>query len=132
MPRAVDPDFLALPLDRLADAALGVAASRGATHADVRVERLNNHVIVARDRELQTSIETESVGFSVRVVCKGAWGFAAGIDLTADAVASVARRAVEVAEALAPLNTEPVTLADEPDVHGHVRLELRNRSVRRG
>jgi TldD protein len=114
MPRAVDPDFLALPLDRLADAALGVAASRGATHADFRVERLNNHVIVARDRELQTSIETESVGFSVRVVCKGAWGFASGIDLTADAVASVARRAVEVAEALAPLNTEPVTLADEP------------------
>jgi TldD protein len=114
MPRAVDPDFLALPLDRLADAALGAAASRGATHADFRVERLNNHVIVARDRELQTSIETESVGFSVRVVCKGAWGFAAGIDLTADAVASVARRAVEVAEALAPLNTEPVTLADEP------------------
>ena len=114
MPRSVDPDFLALPLDRLADVALGVAASRGATHADFRVERLNNHVIVARDRELQTSIETESVGFSVRVVCKGAWGFAAGIDLTADAVASVARRAVEVAEALAPLNTEPVTLADEP------------------
>ncbi len=115
MPRAVDPAFLALPLDRLADAALGAAASRGATHADFRVERLNNHVIVARDRELQTSIETESVGFSVRVVCKGAWGFAAGIDLTADAVASVARRAVEVAEALASLNTEPVTLADEPE-----------------
>ena len=114
MPRSVDPDFLALPLDRLADVALGVAASRGATHADFRVERLNNQVIVARDRELQTSVETESVGFSVRVVCKGAWGFAAGIDLTADAVASVARRAVEVAEALAPLNTEPVTLADEP------------------
>ena len=114
MPRSVDPDFLALPLDRLADVALGVAASRGATHADFRVERLNNQVIVARDRELQTSVETESVGFSVRVVCKGAWGFAAGIDLTADAIASVARRAVEVAEALAPLNTEPVTLADEP------------------
>ena len=114
MPRSVDPDFLALPLDRLADVALGVAASRGATHADFRVERLNNQVIVARDRELQTSVETESVGFSVRVVCKGAWGFAAGIDLTADAVAGVARRAVEVAEALAPLNTEPVTLADEP------------------
>jgi len=114
MPRSVDPDFLALPLDRLADVALGVAASRGATHADFRVERLNNQVIVARDRELQTSVETESVGFSVRVVCKGAWGFAAGIDLTVDAVAGVARRAVEVAEALAPLNTEPVTLADEP------------------
>ena len=50
----------------------------------------------------------------MRVVAKGAWGFAAGIDLTTDAVSDVARRAVEVAESLAPLNTEPVTLADEP------------------
>jgi TldD protein len=114
MSRSVDPTFLALPLDRLADAALAVAKQRGATHADFRIERLRNQVIVARDRELQTSVETESVGFSVRVVCKGAWGFAAGVDLTAEAVVAVARRAIEVAESLARLNTEPVTLADEP------------------
>jgi len=113
MPRAVDSDFLALPLDRLADAALAVARNRRAAHADFRVERHRTQVIVARDRELQTSVETESVGFSVRVVCNGAWGFAAGVDLTPDAVAGVARRAVEVAESLARLNTEPVTLADE-------------------
>jgi TldD protein len=110
----VDADFLALPLDRLANVALTAAAQRGATYADFRIERLRTQTIVARDRELQTSIEAESVGFSVRVVCRGAWGFASGIDLTSDAVASVARRAVGVAEALAPLNTEPVVLADEP------------------
>jgi TldD protein len=114
MPHAVDADFLALPLDHLADAALTLAKQRGATHADFRVERLRNQIIVARDRQLETSVETESVGFSVRVICKGAWGFAAGIDLTSDAVAAVAKRAVEVAEALAALNTEPVVLADEP------------------
>ena len=118
MPRAVDPAFLALPLDALADAALGVAAGRGATYADFRVERLRSQVIVARDRELQTSLETESIGFSVRVVCKGAWGFAAGIDLTPDIVAAVARRAIEVADSLARLNTEPVALADEPVYNG--------------
>ena len=44
----------------------------------------------------------------------GAWGFSAGFDLSADVVAGVARRACDVAESLAPLNTEPVTLADEP------------------
>src|SRR5262245_56182294 len=107
----IDPSFLALPLDSLADVALGVVKSRGATYADFRVERLRNHTIVARDRELQTSVEAESVGFSVRVVCKGAWGFAAGIELTPDAVANVARRAADVAESLAPLNAEPVVLA---------------------
>ena len=114
MLRAIDPSFLALPLDRLGDAALAAAKSRGATHADFRVERLRSQTIVARDRELQTSVEGESVGFSVRVIANGAWGFAAGIELTEDAVTAVARRAVEVAAALAPLNTEPVELADEP------------------
>ena len=112
--RTVDPDFLSLPLDRLADVALQIAKQRRATYADFRVERHRTHVIVARDRELQTSVESETVGFSVRVVSKGAWGFAAGIDLTVDAVSEVARRAIEVAEALSPLNTEPVTVADEP------------------
>src|SRR5688572_10231225 len=111
--RAVDPTFLALPLDRLADAALDVAKTCGATYADFRVERLRSHIIVARDRELQTSVESETVSFSVRVVAKGAWGFAAGIDLTIDAVTTVARRAVAVADSLASLNTEPITLADE-------------------
>ena len=136
MSRSVDPTFLALPLDRLADAALAVAKQRGATHADFRIERLRNQVIVARDRELQTSVETESVGFSVRVVCKGAWGFAAGVDLTAEAVVAVARRAIEVAESLARLNTEPVTLADEPVytdtyVFGTRSIRLRSPRTRR-
>jgi TldD protein len=111
---AIDPDFLALPLDNLADVALSIAKRRGATHADFRIERLRTQTIVGRDRELQTSVEGESVGFSVRVVCKGAWGFAAGIELTADAVMAVAHRAATVADSLAPLNTEPVTLAHEP------------------
>jgi TldD protein len=110
----VDPEFLALPLDRLADAALAVARSRRATYADFRIERLCSQTIVARDRELQTSLEGETIGFSIRVVCNGAWGFSAGVALSPDVVAAVARRACDVAESLAPLNTEPVTLADEP------------------
>ena len=112
--RAVDPSFLSLPLDRLAGVALDIARRRGATYGDFRVERLRSHTIIARDRELQTSVESETVGFSVRVVSKGAWGFAAGIDLSTESVAAIAQRAIEVAEALAPLNSEPVTLANEP------------------
>lgn len=70
-------------------------------------------MLVVRDRELLNSVSDESVGFSVRVIHKGAWGFAAGIDPTPGGAIAVARRAIEVAETLAPLNTEPVALADE-------------------
>jgi TldD protein len=111
---AIDPVFLALPLDHVADAALTAAKARGATHCDVRVERLRGQTLVVRDRELQTAADTETVGISVRVIHRGAWGFAAGVDLGADAAAGVAARALDLAEALAPLNTEPVVLADEP------------------
>ena len=110
----IDAAFLALPLERLADAALTRAKDRGATYADFRFERLRRHTIVARDRDLETAVSSESIGFSVRVIHNGAWGFAAGMDLTPDAAAAVATRAIEVARVLAPLNTEPVVLADEP------------------
>ena len=55
MSRTIDPAFLALPFEQLADAALARAKARGATHADFRFERLRGQTIVARDRELQTS-----------------------------------------------------------------------------
>jgi TldD protein len=110
----IDPAFLALPFETLADAALDRARRRGASHADFRFERLRRQVIVARDRELQAADSTESVGFSVRVVHKGAWGFAAGIELSPENAAQVATRALDVASTLALLNHEPVVLADEP------------------
>jgi TldD protein len=110
----VEATFLALPLDRLADAALSRARAAGATHADFRLERIRTQIIVARDRELETSVQTESIGFSLRVIHKGAWGFAAGNDLTPDAAAAVADRALAAAGVLARLNSEPVVLADEP------------------
>jgi TldD protein len=112
--KVIDSPFLSLPFEKLADAALTRAKQRGATYADFRFERLRNQTIVARDRELLTSVATDSIGLSVRVIHKGAWGFASGIDLTPEAAAGVAVRAVEVAETLAPLNTEPVVLAEEP------------------
>jgi TldD protein len=109
-----DSVFLALPFESLAAAALARAKQLGATYADFRFERLRGHTIVVRDRELQMSVPAESIGFSVRVIKNGSWGFAAGIDLTTDAAAAVAARAVDVADTLAPLNVEAVMLADEP------------------
>ena len=50
----------------------------------------------------------------MRVIKNGSWGFAAGVDLTSDAAAAIAARAMDVAGTLAPLNVEPVVLADEP------------------
>lgn len=110
----IDPEFLALSPDNLADAALDSAKRLGATTVDFRLERRKDQVLSARDRGIEGSADSASLGYGVRVICDGAWGFAASVDISTDAVAATAARAVEVARTLAPLNSEEIELADEP------------------
>ncbi|GAA4474767.1 TldD/PmbA family protein [Rhodococcus olei] len=110
----VDPDFLALPLAALTDAALSAARAAGAAHADLRVHRLLTQSVRLRDGAVQSVADGDELGLSVRVIVDGTWGFASHAELTPDAAARTAARAAEVARALRALNRDPVELADEP------------------
>ena len=110
----IEPGFLELPMRRLAEAALDRARELGAGHADFRFERLRSQDISLHDGKLDSARDGEDLGFAVRVVHDGTWGFAAGVDLTPDAAVRVAEQAVEVAKVSRPVNFEPVELADEP------------------
>ncbi len=115
----IDPEFAALPLRDLADAALAQARALGAQHADFRAERIRGQYIALSDGNLQGAADADDTGLAVRVVVDGTWGFASAVDLDADAAAQAARQAVEVARVSAAMNTEPIELAPEP-AHGEV------------
>ena len=115
----VDPEFLELPMRRMADAALQRVRELGAEHADFRLERIRNQDLVLRDGRVDSASDGQDVGFAVRVVHEGTWGFAAGVDLTPEAAVAVAEQAIEVAKVSRPVNSEPIELADEP-VHADV------------
>ena len=110
----IDPEFTALPLRDLADAAVAQAKALGAQHADFRAERLRAQQIGLSDGTPQTLFDADDTGLAVRVIVDGTWGFASAVDLTADAAARAAREAVEVAKVAAAMNIEPIELADEP------------------
>ncbi|MDH6134336.1 TldD protein [Kitasatospora sp. MAA4] len=117
--RAVDPLFLALPLRQLADAALSRARQLGVTHADFRCEKVRSASWRLRDARPSGTSDTVQLGFAVRVLVDGAWGFAAGVDLTPQAAALVAEQAVAVARLSAQVSRaagggDLVELADEP------------------
>ena len=112
--RVLDPTFTSLPYRGLGDAALARAAELGATHADFRFERVRYQELVARDGVLQGASDTEDLGFAVRVVHGGAWGFASGVVLTTEEAVRVAETAVSVARVAAAMTSKPVVLADEP------------------
>jgi TldD protein len=115
----IDPEFAALPLRALADAALQRAADLGAQHADFRAERVRGQRIRLSDARLETLLDADDVGLAVRVVVDGVWGFAATVDLTPEAAARTAEQAVDVARVAAPIAAERIELADEPG-HGEV------------
>ncbi|MFB7599709.1 TldD/PmbA family protein [Streptomyces sp. NPDC056160] len=122
MPHTIDEAFTALPLRALADAALARARALGAEHADFRFERVRSASWRLRDARAAGSSDTTDLGYAVRVVHGGAWGFASGVDLTMDAAAQVASRAVAMAKLSAQViaaagSKERVELAGEP-VHG--------------
>ena len=110
----IDAVFLALPRDQLAAAALGAAADLGVEHADFRLEQLRGQVIRTRDGLVQGVADSTDVGMAVRVVHRGAWGFASGVALTEAEAVRLARVAVQVAELAATMTDPPVQLAPEP------------------
>ena len=115
----LDQTFTSLPYRSLGDAALGRAQELGVSHADFRFERVRNQNLGVRDGVLQGASDAEDLGFAVRVIHRGAWGFASGVVLTPDEAVAVAERAVEVALVAAEMTTTPVQIAPEP-VHDDV------------
>ncbi|NYD58974.1 TldD protein [Nocardioides marinisabuli] len=116
---SLDATFQALPHRRLGEVALARAAELGVSHADFRFERVRYQDLTARDGVLQAADDSVDVGFAVRVVHRGAWGFASGVVLTEPEARSVAERAVAVAEVAATMTSTPVEVAPEP-VHDDV------------
>jgi len=114
MTRTIDADFLGLPLDTCADAALSRARELGASHADVRVVSTTTSYLRVRNAALDGSVLDDDSGIAVRVIVDGCWGFAAADVITAETARVLAERAVRLARASAPLTTHRVELAAEP------------------
>src|SRR6478736_10376196 len=113
-PSVIDPGFTALPYRALGEAALSRARELGAGHADFRFERVRYQDVRVRDGAVQGVGDVEDLGFAVRVVHGGAWGFASGVVLTTDEAVRVAETAVAVAKVAAGMTSSPVVLAPEP------------------
>lgn len=97
----------------LARNAIDTAVKRGADYADIRVMEMRNENIRVRNGQLGALDLSEQIGFGVRVLADGAWGFASSSILTETEVARVAAEAVRIAKASATVRGETVKLAPE-------------------
>src|SRR5580700_8540576 len=108
-----------LPLEEVRSAALERADALGCSHAEVRIEQIRSQFVALRDGRVETTVDDTEIGVGLHVVREGSFGFAATVELNADAAARLADDAAGLADETAATLGTPVELADEPP-HGEV------------
>jgi TldD protein len=98
-------------IDDVVKRALAAATKAGASYADVRLVRRRSERITTREDRIEHVGSSEEYGIGVRVIAKGAWGFAASPAVTVAEAERAAKQAVSVAQANAALLQRPVSLA---------------------
>lgn len=98
-------------MNDIAELALDTALGGGATHADVRVIEERRQEIQTRNGRVAGLNESESLGYGVRVIADGAWGFAASDDLAPEGIKATALQAVATARASALFKRGGIVLA---------------------
>lgn len=112
----LDPKADAATKKKLADIALNVAKSKGATYTDVRIGRYLQQYLFTRETRVQNIVNAESYGVGIRVIANGTWGFSATSDVSEAGIAKCAETAVAIAKANSKIQTEPVVLAPQKGV----------------
>ena len=97
-------------MDDLVSRALDLAEVQGAGYADIRIVRTSQERISVRSGVVDTLSFDESLGFGVRVLVNGCWGFASSHDITSKEVDRVTALAVNISKASATLSKGAVNL----------------------
>lgn len=93
--------------DDLGRRALDTATAQGGRYADIRFEAVRNERIEVRNGIVATLSDARSIGYGIRALVDGAWGFAASSDLSAAGIDATAARAVTIARASASIARRP-------------------------
>lgn len=108
----------------LAMRALDTARQRGAQYADTRVVRHRSESVDVRNHNVEALSSDESLGFGVRVIVDGYWGFAASHKMTLDEADRVAGEAVRVAKASASVRGPKADIGPPQSVSGSYRTPI--------
>lgn len=101
---AVD-NTASMSFDGPAARVLDTASAKGAQYADIRFEIARTERIEVRNGALATLSDATSIGYGIRALVDGSWGFAASSDLTDAALDTTASLAVAMAKAGASIGT---------------------------
>ncbi len=106
-------------------ALVGAAIRRGADYADVRSVEREQESVAVKDGEIEGIERSEDRGVGLRVLFKGAWGFAATDRTSEHAYRALVDDALARGETSASTRRQRVRLAPVPPQRGSYRTPLR-------
>ena len=83
------------PIDR----AINYAQSQQVQYADIRLVQNRTETIVVKNGVVETFNYAETLGFGVRTLVSGAWGFASSHDLSVQEIERITAMAIDIAKA---------------------------------
>lgn len=95
----------------LAQQAVELITKTGCEYGDIRICSYRNQNLGARDLSLNQLSDNVNSGFGVRVLYRGAWGFAASSVINSETIAKTVVKAVEIAKGTLLSQQQPVRLA---------------------
>ena len=110
--------------DRLKDC-INWLQSKGVDYADCRFVRTESESLQVSDENVDALSRNLDVGVGIRVLHKGAWGFAATAFLTAAELKKTASKALQIARASAMSNPPKAILAEQEAFVDHYRTPFR-------
>ncbi|MGB4069563.1 MAG: TldD/PmbA family protein [Nitrospira sp.] len=100
--------------DEYAELTLKRITASGAEYGDIRIQDSSTEHIEGEDRRIASIRDIKDIGFGVRVLYHGAWGFAASSVLSLEEVPRVTNLAIEIAKGSASVALGKVRLVPEP------------------
>ncbi len=99
---------------KFTDLALNTAKILGASYCDIRIINVEYDNIDTRNGEIGSIDKTETMGYGIRIIIDGAWGFASSSLMTKEGIENTTRKAVDTGKASALTIRNRVKLAPEP------------------
>ena len=97
-----------------ANKAIEIADKHKADFGDIRIIEARRQTLSVKQGEIGALNDTVTLGFGVRILFDGAWGFASSDLMTAGEIERVTKFALNIAKASATLKNKKVRLAHEP------------------
>jgi len=99
-------------MDKVVETALEIARLEGAEEADIRIEEIKRESVSCQDDRVEGITESTTIGYGIRVLLNGSWGFSASNRFERDEIERVAKQACDIAKASSLAKLGDVVLDD--------------------